>query len=77
MRLPAYRHEQTGNPALDRIQANVRALYEYLKATLPGAPTPAVGDILVYDGTSYVRLPMGTAGQTLKVNAAGDGIGWE
>lgn len=77
MRLPAYRPEHTGDPALDRIQATIRALYEYLKATLPGSPTPAVGDILVYDGDNYVRLPMGTAGQALKVNAAGDGIGWE
>lgn len=32
MTLPTHRGEQTGNPALDRIQNNVRAVVEYLRS---------------------------------------------
>ncbi len=34
MTVPVHRNEQTGNPALDRIQNNVRGLIEYVKSIL-------------------------------------------
>ena len=35
-----------------------------------------VGDLVYYGGSGPVRLPIGTAGQVLKVNAAGDAPEW-
>jgi hypothetical protein len=38
----------------------------------------AVGDIIVGGNAGIpTRLPMGTAGQGLRINATGDGIAWE
>ncbi len=37
----------------------------------------AAGDILYFDGTNIVRLPIGTIGHTLRVNAAGDAPEWQ
>ncbi|MFU8796503.1 MAG: hypothetical protein ACNA7X_04335 [Dehalococcoidia bacterium] len=34
------------------------------------------GDIVYFDGTNLVRLPIGTAGQTLKVNGAATAPEW-
>ena len=36
----------------------------------------AAGDILYHNGTGYVRLGIGTAGQTLKVNAGASAPEW-
>lgn len=36
----------------------------------------AAGDILYYDGTDYVRLPKGTAGQVLEMNAGATAPEW-
>ena len=36
----------------------------------------AAGDILYYNGTDYVRLPVGTAGQSLKVNSGASAPEW-
>lgn len=36
----------------------------------------AAGDVLYYNGTNYVRLGMGTAGQVLKVNSGGTAPEW-
>jgi hypothetical protein len=57
MRLPAYRHEQTGSPALDRIQANIRALYDYLKAPRFGGQVEVDGDLSV-DGSAGADGPV-------------------
>ncbi len=35
-----------------------------------------LGDIVYFDGTNLVRLPIGTAGQVLTVNGAGDAPEW-
>ncbi len=40
------------------------------------AITFSTGDILYFDGTNVVALPLGTAGQALKVNGAGNGLEW-
>ena len=37
----------------------------------------AAGDILYHNGTSYVRLGIGSDGQMLTVNDAANGVGWE
>ena len=37
----------------------------------------AAGDILYHNGTSYIRLGIGSDGQVLTVNDAADGVGWE
>jgi len=34
MNVPTHRNEQTGNPALDRIQNNVRAIVEFIRSLL-------------------------------------------
>ncbi len=34
------------------------------------------GDILTHDGAAYVRLPKGTAGQVLRMNASATGVEW-
>jgi hypothetical protein len=36
----------------------------------------AAGDILTYTGTDYVRLPKGTASQTLKMNSGASAVEW-
>ena len=36
----------------------------------------ATGDLMRYDGTNWVRLPIGTANQFLKVNSGGTGHEW-
>jgi len=36
----------------------------------------AQGDIVYFDGTNLVRLPIGTAGQVLKVNAGATAPEW-
>ncbi len=36
----------------------------------------ATGDILYFDGTNWIRLPIGTAGQTLTVNGGGTAPVW-
>jgi len=36
----------------------------------------AAGDIIYYDGTKFVRLPKGTASQTLKMNAGATAPEW-
>ncbi len=36
----------------------------------------AAGDILTFDGVSYVRLPKGTAGQILKMNSTATSLEW-
>ncbi|MDP6583878.1 MAG: hypothetical protein QF535_04420 [Anaerolineales bacterium] len=36
----------------------------------------AAGDILTYTGTDYVRLPKGTASQTLKMNSGATAVEW-
>jgi len=36
----------------------------------------AAGDILYFNGTSWVRLAVGTAGQTLTVNGGGTAPSW-
>ena len=36
----------------------------------------AVGDIIYFDGTNLVRLAIGTAGQSLKVNAGATAPEW-
>lgn len=36
----------------------------------------AQGDIIYYDGDKFVRLPKGTAGQTLKMNAGATAPEW-
>ena len=42
-----------------------------------GAGTPSKGDILVHNGTNYVRLPVGTNGQVLTANSAtASGVEW-
>ncbi len=35
-----------------------------------------LGDIVYFDGTNLVRLPIGTAGQVLTVNAGADAPEW-
>ena len=34
------------------------------------------GDILYYDGQNFIRLPLGTAGQVLTVNAGATAPEW-
>ena len=36
----------------------------------------AAGDIMYYNGTNWVRLPKGTAGQTLKMNSGATAPEW-
>lgn len=36
----------------------------------------AAGDLLVSNGTGWVRVAIGTAGQYLKVNATANGVEW-
>ena len=43
-------------------------------SSLAGAA--GAGDILTYTGTDYVRLPKGTASQTLKMNSGASAIEW-
>lgn len=45
-----------------------------LNALMP--TTPATGDLVRYDGTNWVRLARGTAGQALFTNAGGTDIAW-
>lgn len=41
------------------------------------APTTTAGDIIYHNGTDNVRLPIGTAGQRLSVNAGATAIEWQ
>lgn len=48
-------------------------------ADVNGAELPddiAAGDLFFYDGAELVRIPIGTAGQVLTVNATEDGYEW-
>lgn len=47
---------------------------ELLKAVYPSSP--AQGDVIYYNGTSWVRLAAGTSGQFLKTNGAGANPAW-
>lgn len=47
---------------------------ELLKAVYPGSP--AQGDVIYYNGTSWVKLAAGTSGQFLKTNGAGANPAW-
>lgn len=40
-----------------------------LNAIMPA--TPVLGDMIYFDGTNWIRLPIGTSGQTLKVSVGG------
>jgi hypothetical protein len=53
---------------------------EWIATTGAGIPVPAgapaAGDILYYDGSNYVRLAKGTAGQQLAINAGATAPEW-
>jgi hypothetical protein len=66
---PAHRGEQTGDPALDRIQNNVRALIEYLKR-LAASLTSLESDFHRTYGAGIVRIPMNNADLTLLADDA-------
>lgn len=46
-------------------------------AAPPGLPFTTAGDLLYYNGSSTVRLPIGTPGQALTVNGAGTLPVWQ
>ncbi|KAL6071295.1 hypothetical protein QOT17_005875 [Balamuthia mandrillaris] len=39
-------------------------------------PLSAAGDLLMHDGSQHLRLPLGTSGQVLAVNPAGNAVMW-
>ena len=55
--------------------------FRYRKATVVEAGTDVdvinSGDIIYYDGTNFVRLAIGTAGQVLTVNVGATAPEWQ
>ena len=50
--------------------------WQLLSGGVESGNLTTVGDLVYYGGAGPVRLPIGTAGQVLKVNAAGDAPEW-
>jgi hypothetical protein len=51
-------------------------LHELVDLADWGITGQAAGDIIYYNGTDWVRLPIGTTGQYLAVNATEDAPEW-
>lgn len=65
--------EATSTPTADKIvmaSSSGKILYDWL------FPTSATGTILYFDGTSYVNLGIGTAGQVLNTNSGATAPQW-
>lgn len=53
------------------------AAVDVLPASAVKLPSnPSIGDILYYDGTTWVSLPAGTSGQYLKTLGSGEAPVW-
>lgn len=55
---------------------NVKAAYDLAAAAIPASTATTAGDILFRNGSAVTRLPIGTAGQVLKVNSGATAPEW-